>query len=990
LVKTLVKQFIGQSGLVSDLTTAFDLACGRDEINRTKVETFLLDILWKLKPNPGHQIMAQFQWPAIFTTNYDRLVEDVFASPDRQAELFPIYTRASAEIAFNDPAIIPFFKLFGCISAVKAPTPEHRRPLILTSRDALEFRADREWMLESLLRLRSSNTWLLIGYSLKDGILRNLLTELRSSTAWRYQPTCYLVLPTISEQDKQYLDTYKIESINDTFAGFFDKLERRYTASIRRSMYASQVPQKFRILGKDIDSIDPKFRAEMDAQFDLLDDNLIEKDSARLLFKGYKPSWGDIAEGNDIHRKEGERIKNAIYQDLTDLQEEPRIYILASAAGSGKSTLLKHIGFHFYQKDGLPVLWLHKQASWKPETFQKLHDLIGKRLIALVDDGHLCYQEATSLFYKLKARGVPITMLVALRKGDYNILASRRQPFEDVEPHFTLSHKLEDPEELRELVLSLERNGFVKFSPAKGVDQWVKHFETKADRIILVIMMEATRGKRFDEVVLDEYQALEGSVAQKAYGYLCATHQYGIPLRQEMLVPALECDWEPFLREIRKGQAELTIMERGDDSSGIFYETRHSLIARKVAEALFPTPERLVTVLEDIISAAYANDRTQEKIVLDLLRDNELHSDLGSFQNRKKLFDAAVARLPNNDQVLLHYAMLFSREGYYDDAEDALAKASAINKDNVAVIHYLGIVYRGKARSLGRGEVLRQKLFRDAEKQFEKARRISPDSEHAYHSHAEMLMDMTRHEKADDETRDAWRAKALDITTQGLKVLPHMSRKLIDDLHHSILAEIGDINVARQHFRTRTSAGAPSDTWCLWSRTELESGYPREALVVAKQGLDKWKDNGGIILAAADAAEALLFKHGILDPQSLEFFSLSADILSERSDIRLRHAVALFVAGAYPRSEAEFSRARSILPDFVSPKYFNHFWVDETGTEREFSGNAACQDNRWSAKSTGLPPIQFSRAHAERRQVKSGQQVTFRIAFNYYGPLAIF
>jgi hypothetical protein len=67
----------------------------------------------------------------------------------------------------------------------------------------------------------------------------------------------------------------------------------------------------------------------------------------------------------------------------------------------------------------------------------------------------------------------------------------------------------------------------------------------------------------FDEVaenIRDRHCVLflgaEGSLSQRAYAYICAACQYDVPLVEGLLVPALDCGWEDFLRDIRKGQAE--------------------------------------------------------------------------------------------------------------------------------------------------------------------------------------------------------------------------------------------------------------------------------------------------------------------------------------------------------------------------------------------------------------------------------------------------
>ena len=43
--------------------------------NRNQLESFIREKLETLQPTDSHRILTKFDWPAIFTTNYDDLIE---------------------------------------------------------------------------------------------------------------------------------------------------------------------------------------------------------------------------------------------------------------------------------------------------------------------------------------------------------------------------------------------------------------------------------------------------------------------------------------------------------------------------------------------------------------------------------------------------------------------------------------------------------------------------------------------------------------------------------------------------------------------------------------------------------------------------------------------------------------------------------------------------------------------------------------------------
>lgn len=426
-------------------------------------------------------------------------------------------------------------------------------------------------------------------------------------------------------------------------------------------------------------------------------------------------------------------------------------------------------------------------------------------------------------------------------------------------------------------------------------------------------------------------------------------------------------------------------------SSEPFYESRHHLIAKKVAHSVFDNREKLTAVIEKFISAAYPHEITDEQAVLGILRNDDLLADIGELGLKRRLFTTAVERFTQSDRILLHYGMLLCQEELFEESEDKLTLAHTIDPDNIAVIHYLGILYRTKARSTPRDkDVLRRKLFKDAESQFEIVCKRDPSNEFGYHSHAEMLLDMKRHEVGvTPEETDQWLNKALDITTRGLKLIPRHNRRLIEDLHHALLAELGDIPTARSYFQARTDAGAGPDTWSLWARTELESGSLDEALDIVRQALEKFTGNSQFTIIAGDLAEAFMDRRGHIDDETLTYLRDSAEKLFERADVRLRFAVALFQAGKHKDAGNEFAKAHRILPEGMSVTSASHYWVTDSGLRKEFAGQAIKREASWEAKCIIGWPIHLSTNQMVTRGIKPGQEIQFFIAFNYYGPIGI-
>ncbi|HEX6747491.1 MAG TPA: SIR2 family protein, partial [Longimicrobium sp.] len=94
------------SGLVAEIRAKFPLAaideeatfldaatevCDTPPYGRIKLVRMLKDLLAPLEPSPSYKQIPRVKWSAIFTTNYDDLIEKAYLSPGRVQSIQPIH-----------------------------------------------------------------------------------------------------------------------------------------------------------------------------------------------------------------------------------------------------------------------------------------------------------------------------------------------------------------------------------------------------------------------------------------------------------------------------------------------------------------------------------------------------------------------------------------------------------------------------------------------------------------------------------------------------------------------------------------------------------------------------------------------------------------------------------------------------------------------------------------------------------------------------------
>jgi len=77
----------------------------------------------------------------------------------------------------------------------------------------------------------------------------------------------------------------------------------------------------------------------------------------------------------------------------------------------------------------------------------------------------------------------------------------------------------------------LQKHNALGFLSEKSREDRVKAFTERAERVLLVALHEATLGKAFQTLVLEEYKGIFPDQARRLYLDICTMHQFGIPIR---------------------------------------------------------------------------------------------------------------------------------------------------------------------------------------------------------------------------------------------------------------------------------------------------------------------------------------------------------------------------------------------------------------------------------------------------------------------------
>jgi len=306
------------------------------------------------------EILPKIPWGAIFTTNYDTLIEEYFREcHDKPYECWIVKGPQPRE-PIQSRKYTMVYKLMGSIDSEEL---EDGGP-ILTRAEYQSSIIDTERYYQRLQDAVLDGVLVFIGYSLRDIDVVLTLDKLRDKMKGNL-PYSYFVSPNanLELQRATKLHERRIIGIDGTFKDFMEWI---YGYSNKTEEIILTDQEYCKINKTRIPILKTDFQVHKD-EFDLITDESIEKpiitDKKKLVedfFKGKISDWSPYSYDIDFKREiYYEGLWRSIQKELGDKRSQAnKIILLDGMPGCGKSTLIKRLGYDIYSRQDLPVIYL--------------------------------------------------------------------------------------------------------------------------------------------------------------------------------------------------------------------------------------------------------------------------------------------------------------------------------------------------------------------------------------------------------------------------------------------------------------------------------------------------------------------------------------------------------------------------------------------------------------------------------------------------------
>jgi len=578
-----IKEALSQA--FHQISTGFSLAeltqiIERKTNDRRRMVSIIRALFTNIVPTGGLRSIALYDWKAIYTTNFDELVEHAYAITNAQLVTY------SSNFDFSVRGKIlatRLFKLHGTLC--KDISDGYAARLILTESDYANTEDYREHLYDTFRADLSEAHLVIIGHSLSDPDIKSVVE--RANTLHRKAQSAGRITLLMHTADDDRAALYESRGLRVVVGGIDDFFR----------LLAQRVPIQTTL---SIEHAGPlaKYPALTITSVDVLEAMEWPSDVSRM-YNGWPATFSDVRTGLTFHRSIGDAVQGFFRNP------ESLCATILGAGGVGKTTAARQLLVH-YASSGTKC-WEHKGdhtldvGAWR----QVAHDLAasGERGLLFVDDAHAHVLELGNLVDDLVAdKSDAFKILIASGRNSWQPRAKSPNIFKHGK-EFVLSRL--DSEEIESLLALVERNhdirqlveaSFAGFSPQERRRRLVERCE--AD--MFVCMKNIFASESFDDIVLREFAELEEAY-QHIYRFVAALETIGVRVHRQLVIRLLRLKAQD-ISKILAGLADIVTEYTVDRREHIYgWRGRHQVISSIITKYKFHDLETMVQLFDDVI-----------------------------------------------------------------------------------------------------------------------------------------------------------------------------------------------------------------------------------------------------------------------------------------------------------------------------------------------------------------------------------------------------
>lgn len=693
LARMLSERFLGGEDSDQSLSVVSEYAISETDL--ITVQQYLRDIFDKFQPADFHLLLPTFRWTAIGTTNYDLIIERAYAACHAAAQDLVLFLRNSDRIEskLRSENAVPYIKLHGCISRHDQP----EIPLILTIDQYVTHKKNRGKLFERLKDYGAEHPIVFVGHRLEDPDLRQIILELTDEGISR--PRYYLVTPNPNERQKRFWESKKITALPGTFEEFLKALHEELDESLRKLTFPEPVHEITRRFTTSCYQLSAEALRFLNLSVTYIIPHLpTSQTSPQDFFRGYSYGWDAIQRQYDSRRDlEDTILSDVILVDDVDRQNIADLYLIKGHAGSGKTIIMKRIAWDAATQFEKMCLYHDGGSPLDSECVFEILDNVAERLFLFVESAADRASDIAKIIYKARKLKHRLTLVVSERGNEWNSHCESINYLIDEVYEIKYLSKAEIPL----LIDKLKQHSALGLLSEMTPEAQHQAFEKKAGRQLLVALHEATLGKPFEDIILNEFRKISSDSARRIYQTICVLNRLEIPVRAGIIRRVHGITFDEFKEKFFAPLESIVYSRHHPASQDMAYYARHTWIAEIVFERSLLTPGDRLDIYLKLLSALDIGYEADRKAYRNLIKARELLRLFPDPIMVRKIYDAAQ-NFSSGDAYFHQQQSIYEmkRENpNYQAAYEGLKRAEKLAPRDSSIAHSLAELELARSRN---------------------------------------------------------------------------------------------------------------------------------------------------------------------------------------------------------------------------------------------------------------------------------------------------
>lgn len=546
-----------------------------------------------LRPTGGILGLPKFGWSAIYSTNFDQLVEQAYSSCG--VKLTAI--RSNYDFSYMEGRTgTCLYKLHGCIS--KDRSLGDKASMILTEQDYEIFSAYRQSMFSLLQSAMNTSDILVVGQSLRDHHLSQIIKKVLTFKQEGAPGQVYIL---VYDEDDLRAPLLEDRGAKIAFAGIDE--------------FVHKLADDFVSTTEQADSEEQTLPLTIVSTVD--DATVLKRLSPNVIrmFNGGPATFADIASNSTFERNQFSLCLDKLTQSHTP------VVAIVGAAGVGKTTLGRQLLIGLSDK-GLGAYEHRNDFIFQSKPWQTVEaDLRsqGKQAYLLLDECTRYMRQTNKLIeYLADLKDPALKLILTANAAQW---APRIKTAEIFSKGFIVELSKLEQTELYSLINLVEFNPKIstlvqgEFRKERR-DVQFRRLREKCSADMFVCLKNIFANESLDNILLTEFDELHETL-QEHYRYVAALESVGTRVHRQLLVRMLNLP----PNQVASVLAGLSgIVEEFDikPKEGVYgWTTRHLVIARKITDYKFSS----VLELEDLFNRVIDNINPAVSVELQSIRD---------------------------------------------------------------------------------------------------------------------------------------------------------------------------------------------------------------------------------------------------------------------------------------------------------------------------------------------------------------------------------